>query len=75
MLKNATYNLMETATVISKGLYRYDTFIQDAGDCQQCRELWAQMKRADEEQLQRLVPHLMQHMKQDEGAGGGRKAA
>ncbi len=29
MLKNPTYNLMETASVISKGLYRYDQFQQD----------------------------------------------
>jgi hypothetical protein len=73
MLKNATYNLMETATVISKGLYRYDTFIKDAGDCQQCKDLWTQMKRADEEQLQRIVPHIKQHLERDEG--GAKKAA
>lgn len=67
MLKNATYNLMETATVISKGLHRYDTFIKDAGDCAECREAWMQMKAADEKQLQRLVPHLRQHLDTDEG--------
>jgi hypothetical protein len=27
MLKNATYNLVETATVISKGLHRYDQIL------------------------------------------------
>jgi hypothetical protein len=57
MLKNSTYNLMETATVISKGLHRYDQFIKDAGDCQQCRET----------QLQKLVPHMKQHLEQDQG--------
>jgi hypothetical protein len=26
MLKNPTYDLMETASVLSKGLHRYETF-------------------------------------------------
>lgn len=47
MLKNATYNLLESASVISKGLYRYDTFIQDAADCQDCQEIWNRMARGD----------------------------
>jgi hypothetical protein len=67
MLNNRTYNLMETAAVISKGLARYDTFIKDAGDCQECREIWTEMKRADEAQLQRIVPHLRTHLDRDEG--------
>jgi hypothetical protein len=72
MLKNALYNLMETVTVISKGLHRYDTFVRDAGDCQQCKEIWTLMKKSDEEQLHRLMPHLRQHIERDEGT---RKAA
>jgi hypothetical protein len=68
MLKNALYNLMETVTVISKGLHRYDAFMKDAGDCQQCKDVWTQMKKADEEQLHRLVPHLKQHLDREEGA-------
>jgi hypothetical protein len=36
MLSNATYNLMETASVISKGLHRYPQFQKDARDCQPC---------------------------------------
>jgi hypothetical protein len=59
--------------VPSSARARYDTFIKDAGDCAQCRELWTQMKRADEEQLHRLVPHLKQHL--DQGEGAGKKAA
>jgi len=66
MLNNATYDLMETATVISKGLHRYDQFVQDSADCQHCREIWNQMKRADEEQLERIIPHLKQHLDRGE---------
>jgi hypothetical protein len=68
MLKNATYNLMETATVISKGLHRYDTFKKDAGDCQHCQQIWEQMKRSDDEQLKRLIPHMREHLEKEEGA-------
>jgi hypothetical protein len=65
MLKNHTYDLMETASVLSKGLHRYDTFRKDAGRCSQCQEIWAFMKGRDEEELRRVVEHLAQHF-QDE---------
>lgn len=61
MLKNTTYNLMETASVISKGLYRYDQFLKDAKDCPHCQQVWTMMKQHDEEQLSRVVEHLKQH--------------
>ncbi len=68
MLKDATYNLMETASVMSKGLHRYETFLKDSGDCQQCKEIWNHMKRTDEELLQRIIPHMKQHLQKDEGS-------
>ena len=67
MLKNATYNLMETASVISKGLHRYDTFMKDSADCGQCKEIWNHMKGADEQLLQRIVEHMKAHLEGDEG--------
>ena len=30
MLKNVSYNLLETITIVSKSLYRYETYIHDA---------------------------------------------
>ena len=68
MLKNATYNLMETLTVLSKGLHRYETFKKDAEGCQPCQQIWDQMRRMDEEQLNRLVTHMREHLDKDEGA-------
>ena len=62
MLSDATYNLMETATVHSKGLHRYEAFKKDAANCQACQQIWDFMKRTDEEQLQKLTAHLKQHM-------------
>jgi hypothetical protein len=62
MLNNSTYNLLETASVISKGLHRYDTFKRDAQGCQHCQQMWDQMKRSDEQQLEHILPHLKQHL-------------
>jgi hypothetical protein len=61
MLKNTTYDLMETAAVLSRGLHRYDTFQKDSKHCPECQQVWAYMRRTDEEQLGRLVNHLKTH--------------
>jgi hypothetical protein len=74
MLSNATYNLMETASVISKGLHRYGTFQKDVQGCEACTEIWNHMRQADEEQLRRIVQHLRQHI-QEEPASRGAAAA
>lgn len=62
MLSNATYNLMEIATVISKGLHRYETFNDDAKNCQQCGQILNEMKQSDERLLERIVSHVRQHL-------------
>jgi hypothetical protein len=64
MLDNATYDLMETASVMSKGLHRYDQFMKDSKDCQACQQIWTMMKTHDEAQLHRVVDHLKQHFEQ-----------
>ena len=68
MLSNTTYNLMETASVISKGLYRYSKFQQDAKDCPHCQKIWNDMKQADERQLETVVPHLREHLDRESAA-------
>jgi hypothetical protein len=65
MLKNPTYDLMETASVLSKGLHRYDTFRKDAAHCAQCQEIWTFMKQRDEEELKRIVEHLPYHFQEE----------
>jgi hypothetical protein len=69
MLTNATYNLMETAAVLSKSLHRYDIFKVDAEDCQRCQRIWDAMRKVDEEQLALIVSHLREHMDQEQAAG------
>jgi len=66
MLTNATYNLMETAAVLSKGLYRYEIFKKDAQSCQPCQQIWDEMRKADEEQLALLVSHMREHLDQEQ---------
>jgi hypothetical protein len=61
MLKNASYNLMETASVLSKGLHRYGGFQKDGKDCGECQQIWQYMQKTDEEQLKRILAHLKQH--------------
>jgi hypothetical protein len=61
MLKNGTYDLMETAAVLSKGLHRYDAFRKDAKGCRECREIWRYMQEIDEAQLGRILSHLKAH--------------
>jgi hypothetical protein len=75
MLKNATYNLMETASVVSKGLYRYDQFMKDSKDCQQCQQIWQLMKQHDEQQLAHLTEHLKQHLDREMPAREAKGAA
>jgi len=65
MLKNATYNLMETAAVLSKGLHRYETFRKDGKGCRECGEIWKYMQTTDEEQLNRILVHLKPHVAKD----------
>ena len=62
LLKNPTYNLMETAAVVSKGFYRYEQFMKDARDCQHCQPIWQMMKQHDEQQLAQLTQHLKEHL-------------
>jgi hypothetical protein len=73
MLKNINYNIMENITILSKSLYRYDTYIKDARDCESCREIWIAFRKQREKELQMLLNELKYHI--DEGLisfeGGG----
>jgi hypothetical protein len=73
MLDNATYNLMETAAHISKGLHRYDTSRTTPRDVKTAKGIWDEMKRTDEQQLERVVNHLKEHFAR--GADAKAKAA
>jgi len=65
MLKNINYNIMENITILSKSLYRYDTYIKDSLECDSCRELWVAFRKQREKELQMLLKELKSHI--DEG--------
>lgn len=58
MLKNVSYNLLETITIVSKSLYRYDTYIHDADNSSSSRELWTTFKAQREKELSMLLKEL-----------------
>ena len=67
MLKNVNYNLLEEITELSKGLYRYDTYAEDAraAECEECAALWSAMRERQEQDLTRLLQHLKLHIDKD----------
>ena len=58
MLKNVSYNLLETITIVSKSLYRYDTYIHDAENSKTGRELWTTFKAQRDKELSMLLKEL-----------------
>ena len=64
MLKNINYNLMETITIISKSLYRYDTYMKDAAECESCQEIWSQIKANRQKELKMMLKELKAHVEE-----------
>ena len=58
MLKNVSYNLLETITIVSKSLYRYDTYMHDAENSASSRDLWTNFKAQREKELKMLLREL-----------------
>jgi hypothetical protein len=58
MLKNVNYNLLETITIVSKSLYRYDTYLHDAENSKSSRELWTTFKAQRGKELSMLLKEL-----------------
>jgi hypothetical protein len=58
MLKNVTYNLLETITIVSKSLYRYNIYKLDAENSKSSQELWATFKVQREKELSMLLKEL-----------------
>ena len=62
MLKNINYNILETITVLSRSLHRYDTYMEDAETCPSCRELWTEFAGQRKKELSSLLKELKAHM-------------
>lgn len=53
---------METITIISKSLYRYDTYIKDAAECESCQEIWPYIKSNRKKELRMILKELNAHV-------------
>jgi rubrerythrin len=64
MLENVNYNLMETITIISRSLHRYETYAKDASDsdCRSCKEIWRKIAERREMELKMLLRELKDHL-------------
>jgi hypothetical protein len=65
MLENVNYNLMETITIISRSLHRYESYARDASesDCRSCQEIWRKIAAQRETELEMLMSELDAHIK------------
>lgn len=68
MLKDIHYDLMESITIISKSLYRYDEYMKNAdrSKCEGCMKLWKNIRENREKELVALLEELKNHV--DTGA-------
>lgn len=62
MLANIDYNLIQTISIISQSLYRYETYMEDASECKTCQEMWAKFKKQREKELSMLLKELKAHI-------------
>jgi len=62
MLDNMNYNLIENVSIISKSLYRYETYIKDATQCKSCQELWSKFEEQRKKELSMILKELKAHI-------------
>jgi len=62
MLDNMNYNLIENVSIISKSLYRYETYIKDASQCKSCQELWSKFEEQRKKELSMILKELKAHI-------------
>lgn len=58
MIGNCNYNLIETISIISKSLARYDTYMKDCQEHQSCQRIWQKIRNNRQEELKMLVDEL-----------------
>lgn len=68
-LDNLTYDIITVLHEKSKGLEAYDKYLQDAQGNNEVRQIFEEIRRSDEQHIQRLHQCLQNNM------GSGRKAA
>lgn len=75
MIHDCNYDLIETISVISKSLARYDTYMKDCKGHDSCQKLWSKIRHNREQELQMLLDELKSVVEKGGLSGKGFKAA
>jgi len=75
MINNCNYDLIETISIISKSLSRYDTYMKDCSEHESCRRIWTKIKNNREEELKMLLDELKSVVQKGGLSAGEKKAA
>jgi len=62
-MDNHIYNLVKALTKKSQSLWKYERYIKDAKDCQECIKLWKDIKKEDQKHQERIKEILFSHIK------------
>jgi len=63
-MDNHLYNLMLQLVQENKSLWRIkNSYMQDAGDCVQCKEFWGKMEKDKEDHINELTGLIKTHLK------------
>jgi hypothetical protein len=62
MLKDMNFDLIQTISIISSSLHRYDTYMKDAEVCASCKEIWLKLMEQREKELTMLLKELKAHI-------------
>jgi hypothetical protein len=58
MIHDCSYDVIETISIISKSLARYETYMKDCQVHQKCQKIWTKIKSNREEELKMLIEEL-----------------
>jgi len=63
MINNNLYNLMLQLTQEQKSLWRINKYyINDAGDCEECKNFWKKLQTNKEEHIKQLKELIKKHL-------------
>lgn len=62
---NHTYNLTKALTKKAQSVWRYDQYLKDSADCEECQRLWKKLKGEDGAHLAEMKRLLSSHFETD----------
>lgn len=65
-MDNHTYNIIKALSKKAQGLWRYDQYLKDSENCEECQRLWKKLKGEDSAQLNEIKNVLKKHIEAGE---------